>query len=76
MAQNQLGPINLGFVNKTKITQGNTLGLATPLNYTSISSMRTRLAAASAYYTATVLDNMSVNDMVYALRTLDDPGTI
>jgi hypothetical protein len=79
MAQNMLGQVNLEFVNKTKATAtsgGDTSGLATPVNYSSVSAMRTRLAAANAYYTAAVLDNMTVNDMVYALRTIDDAGTL
>lgn len=47
--------------------------LATPLNYTSISALRTRLATANAaFYTAARLDQMSKNDMIYALRTIDD----
>lgn len=38
-------------------------------NMTSISAMRTRLAALNgAYYTTARLNNMTRNDMVYALR--------
>jgi hypothetical protein len=39
--------------------------------------MRARLAAANAsYYTTERLDRMTDNDMVFALRVLDDPGSI
>lgn len=38
-------------------------------NMSTISSMRTRLAAINAgYYTAARLNNMTENDMMYALR--------
>lgn len=38
-------------------------------NMTSVPTMRTRLAALNgAYYTTTRLNNMTYNDMVYALR--------
>ena len=43
----------------------------------SISAMRARLAAINGtYYTAAVLNMMTVNDMVYAIRVNDFPGTI
>lgn len=42
-----------------------------------ISTMRTRLAAIDAgYYTAERLNEMSVNDMVYAIRVADSGNTI
>lgn len=50
---------------------------ATPLNYTSVTALRTALAAANgAYYTSARLDSLTVNDMVWALRSIQDPGTI
>jgi hypothetical protein len=73
-----MGQIDLGFVSKNNSdgTAG-TSDLATPANYASISAMRTRLTAISgSLYTSAELDRMSVNDMVYALRVNDDPGTI
>lgn len=78
MANTQVGGIDLNFVNARKAiaAPGMTSDLATPANYGSISSLRTRLAAAQGYYTATVLDSMTVNDMIYALRTLDDTTSI
>ena len=42
-----------------------------------ISAMRTRLAAIDAgFYTAARLNSMLVNDMIYAIRLNDNPGTI
>jgi hypothetical protein len=78
MAQGQLGSISLLLTNARKAVPsiGNTSDIATPSNYASISALRTRLAAANAYYTSSVLDVMSVNDMIYALRTIDDTTSI
>jgi len=39
-------------------------------NFNTIAAMRTRLTALNAYYTAAVLNSMTYNDMVYALRLL------
>lgn len=78
MANTQLGSIDINFVAKNNAdgTTG-TADVATPANYASISAMRTRLAAISgSYYTSALLDQMSVNDMVYAIRSNDDSGTI
>lgn len=50
---------------------------STPLNYAGITQMRARLAAINgARYTSAYLDTMTYNDMIYALRTLDDPTGI
>lgn len=47
------------------------------LNLQSIATMRARLAAINAgYYTATMLNTMSFNDMVYAIRVSDFATTI
>lgn len=46
-------------------------------NYNDVTLLRTRLAAANgAYYTAARLNGMTKNDMVYALRTIDDAAGI
>lgn len=46
-------------------------------NYEDVNLLRTRLAAANgAYYTAARLNGMTKNDMVYALRTIDDSAGI
>ena len=72
MAQANLGNV-LGVTDK-RSTQGNTTSpLGTEANYADVAALRTRLAAAAgATYTAAVLEQMTVNDMVYALRVLDD----
>ena len=72
MAQAQLGN-PLGVTDK-RSTQGNTTSpIGTEANYADVAALRTRLAAVAAgTYTATVLDQMTVNDMIYALRVLDD----
>lgn len=45
-------------------------GYASP-NYNQLAAMRTRLAAINGtYYTTAVLNQMTHNDMVYALRVL------
>jgi hypothetical protein len=79
MANTQIGPINTRIAARNK-TDGNVAGtspFATPANYASISALRTRLAAISGTtYTAAVLNTMTVNDMVYAIRLNDDAGTI
>lgn len=46
-------------------------------NYDDVTSLRARLtAAAAASYPAVKLDAMTKNDMVYALRLIDDPTGI
>lgn len=76
---NQFGPeVDLGFVDK-RLSGGqtNTTPLGTPNNYSSESALDTRLAAAQpATFTAAVLRQMTPNDKVYALRTLDDSAGI
>ena len=68
---------NDGIIDKRKVGRITTStlasNLATPANYGSIAPLRTRLAAVNAgYYTSARLDQMSENDMKYALRTIDD----
>lgn len=41
----------------------------------SVASLRAKLVA-NAAYPAAILDQMTYNDMVYAVRLLDSPGTI
>lgn len=80
MADSQLRAPNIGFVNSLRAVPGGLgtgSGLTTPLNYTSVGALRTALAAANgAYYTATKLNQMTVNDMVFALRSIQDSTTI
>lgn len=80
MADSQMGSVNLGFTNSLKAVAGmggTGADVATPVNYSSVGAMRTRLAAVNGtYYTAAKLNEMTVNDMVYALRSIDDKTTI
>lgn len=79
MANIQMGSVNTLVANARKAVPGidSTSGFTTPVNYSSISAMRTRLAAADGtYYTSAELDRMTVNDMVWALRSIDDATTI
>lgn len=80
MANTQMGLPFLGFSNSLKAAAdmgGSAAGLGTPANYGSVANLRTRLAAINgAYYTSAMLDIMSVNDMIYALRMSDDKTTI
>lgn len=75
MANSQLGVVRS--VTDKRQTQGlGTQAIATPANYASITSMRTRLLAIGGVYTAAYLNGMTMNDMVYALRLSDDSAGI
>lgn len=84
MADQQIGnTMGVAAVKGKNLNGGNdaqagwTDGAAAAAFDTGIGGMRTRLAAIDgAYYTADRLDQMSYNDMVYALRVADDPTTI
>lgn len=70
-----------GITDKRKSTAASAVSgttvLATPLNYNDITKLRARLAAINAgRYTSAYLDTLTLNDMIYALRTLDDPTGI
>lgn len=61
------------FTSRLTAEAGNAANIATPANYQSVSAMRTRLAAINAgYYTAARLNQMSRNDMIFAIRQNDD----
>lgn len=79
MAGIMLGLPNLGFTNSLKAVAdpGNGSNLVAVANYASVSALRTRLTAVNGtYYTTAKLDQMTVNDMVFALRSIDDKTTI
>lgn len=80
MANTQLSPPDINFVNSLRATAdqgGSGSNLNTPVNYASITALRAALAAANgAYYTSARLDQLTVNDMVFALRNIQDPTTI
>jgi hypothetical protein len=68
---------NFGTTDKRKVGRTTAASLApnlaTPLNYTSINAMRARLTAINAgYFTTARLDQMSDNDMMFAIRQTDD----
>lgn len=76
MAQAEL-EFPLGIPDKRRTPGQTGTSVATGANYLSVSALRTRLAAANgAYYTNARLDQMTKNDMVYALRTIDDAAGI
>lgn len=79
MAQHQIGGIEVdGITARNRNVKGaNTSGVfSTPANYGSIAAIRTRLNTInSTYFTEANMDKMSINDLVYALRRLDDPNT-
>lgn len=80
MAQTGIGAVNLlvnnaNYVPPTTSSTGS--GFATGGNYISIFALRSRLQAANGtYYTNAKLDQMTVNDMVFALRSIDDRTSI
>lgn len=80
MANTQLCPPDVNFVNSLRAVAdqgGSGSQLTTVANYASISALRGALNAANgAYYTTSKLDQMTVNDMVFALRNMQDPTTI
>lgn len=76
MADSNLGVVE-GVVDKRQTQGAGTQPLATPANYASTSALRTRLAAINAgLYTAAYLNNMTKNDMIYAVRLNDDAAGI
>jgi hypothetical protein len=80
MPNTQLGQIDVDFVNSLKATAtmgGSTSGLNTPVNYSSISALDAALQGLNgAYYTTARLDSLTVNDKVFALRSIQDKTTI
>lgn len=51
--------------------------LTTPANYMSPATLDAALSTANAtYYTTAMLNKMSINDKVYALRLINDAGTL
>jgi hypothetical protein len=66
-----------GFVDKRRGRGQAASVLATAGNYASDGAMETRLAAANGtYFTAARLNQMTANDKIYALRTIDDAAGI
>lgn len=67
----------LGYVDRRR-TQATTGRVGNEgANYLSVNDLRTRLAAINAaYFTAARLNQMTKNDMVYAVRLADDAAGI
>lgn len=69
MADAQMGPIDVGFVDKRRGRTYDGVALSEANNYDTVAELKARLLALSAAkYPASVTAKMSVNDMVYALR--------
>jgi hypothetical protein len=76
MADNQIGEVGFNFTNSLK-SPGQTADDNLMGDYTNIDTMRTALSTFDATtYTEAVLNTMSVNDMVFALRSIKDPKTL
>lgn len=80
MAGAQLGThVDFNFVNSLKavaVQNGNN-DLTDASDYVSVNAMFTFLAAFDPItYTSAVLENMSVNDLVFAVRSIEDRTTI
>lgn len=78
---NRAGVVALNAANGTQKT--NTNGSTTnsgehdDADYASITALKARLTAIDAgYYTATRLNKMTYNDLVYAVRVNDSPASI
>jgi hypothetical protein len=82
MAQHQIGGLDVtSVVAKNRAVAASAAVTssvyATPANYASLATLDARLTAISAaIFTQKVLDSMSVNDKVYAVRMNDDLNTI
>lgn len=87
MADHQIGNIHgyaatsVGSGNeKTNLTgdsDGNPRTAHFDVDLADVAAMRARLTAINgAAYTSSVLDTMTFNDMVYAIRLADNPNTI
>ena len=80
MADSQGKSPSVAFTNSLRAVSGGlgtASGLNTVANYGSVAALRGALNAANGtYYTTTKLDQMTVNDMVFALRNMQDPTTI
>lgn len=80
MADRQIGVVSANFPNSLKAdpdSKIDELGITNPVKYTSIKELRQALSTARPdYYDKKMLDSMTVNDMVFALRNIEDPKTI
>lgn len=77
MADSQIGSIDLSLTFRNETQGTNAALVATPANYASIAALKARLTAiSSTTWTTARMNQMTVNDLIYAVRLNDDPGTI
>jgi hypothetical protein len=61
-----------GIVDKRRGRGQAASALATPVNYTSLATLEARLLAIGGAYTQARINQMGINDMIYAIRLNDD----
>jgi hypothetical protein len=77
VADSQIGSIDLSLTFRNETQGTNAALVATPANYASIAALKARLTAiSSTTWTTARMNQMTVNDLIYAVRLNDDPGTI
>lgn len=77
MADSQIGSIDLSLTFRNETQGTNAALVATPANYASIAALKARLTAiSSTTWTTARMNQMTINDLIYAVRLNDDPGTI
>lgn len=80
MAQTGYGIVRVQIPNSTytpPTTSTTGSGFASGGNYISVFALRNRLSTLNAtYYTSQKLNEMTVNDMIFALRNMEDPKSI
>lgn len=66
-----------GFVDRRRTQASTDDNIATSANFADVQALRARLTAINAgYFTAARLNNMTKNDMVYAVRLNDEAAGI
>lgn len=74
---NTVVQFNITNPNRAAETGASTGGLDSPGTLVTITSLRSTLSTFDPFtYTNAVLDQMTVNDMVFAVRNINDPDTI
>jgi hypothetical protein len=80
VAQKQMGTFpSSKFPNSLRAieTGSSTAGLSSPGTFSNLTGLRNALSTFDAFtYTTAVLDQMTVNDMIFAYRNIGDPTTI
>lgn len=77
MADSQIGSVDLALTFRNETQGTNAALVATPANYASVSALKARLTAInSTSYTTARMNQMTVNDLIYAVRLNDDPASI